>query len=54
MSRTETLAAIEKKAILAALAKHGWNVTATAKALDVSRKGLYLKIVAFKITRPKA
>jgi DNA-binding NtrC family response regulator len=48
----ETTGAVERRVILEALERNGWNVTRTAAALGISRAGLQNKMKAFGLSRP--
>ena len=47
----EAFVAAERKAILDALRRHDWTVTAAAKALDISRKSLWEKMKRYGISK---
>ncbi len=47
----EAFVAAERKAILDSLQRHDWTVTATAKALDISRKSLWEKMKRYGISK---
>lgn len=48
-SAGETLESLERRAILAATARHGGNVAAVARELDISRATLYRKLKHYKL-----
>ncbi len=45
----ETLEGVERRAILAAMARHGGSVAAVARELDVSRATLYRKLTHYRL-----
>jgi len=49
----ETVEVAEEKAILAALQRHHWRVTAVARELGISRSRLYERMDAYGIKRPE-
>lgn len=44
----------EREIVVAALAAQGWNVSATARELKMSRVGLHKKMRALAIMRPES
>ncbi|MFO0744852.1 MAG: sigma-54 dependent transcriptional regulator [Myxococcota bacterium] len=52
--RTRRLDEAVRDAVVAALEQHGWNLSATARQLDISRVTLYRKIEEFGLSAPQA
>ncbi|MGI8668895.1 MAG: sigma-54 interaction domain-containing protein, partial [Aridibacter sp.] len=50
----EAVAELERQMIIDALRRHNGNISRVAKELDVTRRGLYLKIDRYEIDREKA
>jgi len=53
VSDSESLAAIEKNHILKVLEKTGWNLSETARLLEIHRNTLRLKIKEFDLKEPE-
>ena len=52
LSGLESIAEVEKKHIESVLAKYDWNISKSAKSLDIDRATLYNKISKYAIKRP--
>ncbi|MDQ3634821.1 MAG: hypothetical protein M3405_09995 [Acidobacteriota bacterium] len=50
----EAVAELESQMIIDALRRHDGNISRVAKELDITRRGLYLKIDRYEIDRDKA
>ncbi len=50
----EAVAELERQMIIDALRRHDGNISRVAKELDITRRGLYLKIDRYEIDREKA
>ncbi len=50
----EAVAELERHMIIDSLRRHDGNISRVAKELDITRRGLYLKIDRYEIDREKA